>query len=300
MLNKKIKTFSLKKVDFCDKPDVDVTMYIHNETLLFSETHTHDFYELNIVEEGSTGHIVNGEKYVLQKNEACLLSPGIIHTPFRSTDRFSIFSIGINVKFMEKIASTLDLKIGENIFLNPLINIQLTQTEINDIIHTLSYLGRTNIIMNPQNFGTPHFNAIIKIIVTKIVLKIFNLEQDAHVNIQNPYVNRVIQELNNSENFKSSIEDICAKLSFSHGYVTHLFKKAELDPPSKILLRNKLTHASMLLQNSTIKIIDIMESIGIYSSSYFNRVFKNEFGVSPSDFRKGSSIYKNAKNYYNE
>jgi AraC-like DNA-binding protein len=35
------------------------------------------------------------------------------------------------------------------------------------------------------------------------------------------------------------------------------------------------------------KVAQIATFVGIPNTSYFNRIFKSEFGVTPSDYRKG-------------
>ena len=44
-------------------------------------------------------------------------------------------------------------------------------------------------------------------------------------------------------------------------------------------------------------IIKIAEICGIYTVSYFNKSFKAEYGISPSQYRKNNKIYDKLTSY---
>jgi AraC-like DNA-binding protein len=105
-------------------------------------------------------------------------------------------------------------------------------------------------------------------------------------NIQSVIIKSVLSELNNPKNYFVTTKEIIKRLDYSQEYIIRLFKLSNLDSPNKIFLKNKLNYACTFLRNSEIKIIDIAEMCGIYTISYFNKVFKEEFGISPSNYRK--------------
>lgn len=52
----------------------------------------------------------------------------------------------------------------------------------------------------------------------------------------------------------------------------------------------KLNYAAYLLENTYERIADIAESVGYTNTSYFNMIFKNSFGMTPSVYRKQKQI----------
>lgn len=48
----------------------------------------------------------------------------------------------------------------------------------------------------------------------------------------------------------------------------------------------RLTMASRMLVASEASVLSIAQEVGIDNMSYFNRVFKRKFGMTPRDFRK--------------
>ncbi|MBE7084352.1 MAG: AraC family transcriptional regulator [Clostridiales bacterium] len=277
----------------------NIVLFIHNEDTFYPLLHTHDFYELIFIEDGECGHFANNKNYSLCKYDACILHPNIMHRHYLTNDKnICLYSFGISKDCLNSILENVNLTIDE-VLKNPITNFSLTQSEVNNLTSSL-YSIKTDSLDSDNYYTSPLFSSTLKIIISEIIFKIFRQERLQKTNTHNVYVNKILKELSNVNNFKLSIEEICEKFSFSHGYITHLFKKANLQAPNKIFLQNKLSHASMLLQNSNIKIWDIMETCGIFSSSYFNKVFKKEFGITPSEFRKNSAIYKQSKNVYIE
>lgn len=291
-----IKTFSLQNVKFCEKPELDVVLFIHDETSIYTDVHTHDFFELTFVESGELVHVINKKEFVLNSGDACLLHPRVAHKLSPVKNGLSIFSFGINSKFLKQLATCYNLDFSETFLKEPIINFRLSQREITNLLQTISLIGKKDIIFNTNLLGKDAYNSIIKIIITEFIFKIFKLETSSITPKHHPFVTKFLNEINTPSNFQYDLTEICSKLKYSHGHINHLFRKENLDSPSKIFLRNKLAHAAMLLQNSDMKITSIMEICGFFSSGYFNTSFKKEFGFSPRNYRNSSR--KNMLNIY--
>lgn len=64
------------------------------------------------------------------------------------------------------------------------------------------------------------------------------------------------------------------------------FKKQFDDTPANYIRKKRLKKAADLLLHSSLSIKEISFQIGYEDSSYFSRLFKQEFEILPSDFRK--------------
>ncbi|HEV8286617.1 MAG TPA: AraC family transcriptional regulator [Chitinophagaceae bacterium] len=60
-------------------------------------------------------------------------------------------------------------------------------------------------------------------------------------------------------------------------------------PPGRWLLEKRLSHAAYLLLHSDRSITDIVCDSGFKNITHFNRAFKNQFGLSPLQYRKQKS-----------
>ena len=64
------------------------------------------------------------------------------------------------------------------------------------------------------------------------------------------------------------------------------FKKVTGMSPNKYILKVKMEHARQLLTDTDLTISEVGYKVGIDESSYFYRLFKNFYGMSPSQYRK--------------
>lgn len=83
-----------------------------------------------------------------------------------------------------------------------------------------------------------------------------------------------------------SLSDAAHDVYLSPGYLSILFKKETGENFSKYLTDYRLRRASHLLQNSNMKVNDIAVAVGIDNHSYFAKLFKSKFGVSPIQYRE--------------
>ena len=75
-------------------------------------------------------------------------------------------------------------------------------------------------------------------------------------------------------------------MSYSHEHIIRLFNKHGLESPNKLFLKNKLRYSTMLLKSSNMKIAEIAEKCGIFTMSYFNKSFKLEYNMSPTEYKR--------------
>ena len=88
-----------------------------------------------------------------------------------------------------------------------------------------------------------------------------------------------------------SIKDCLKKLPLNYDYIRKLFKKETGATPAEYLLKERMTLARQLLSSgitnrfSPYSISQIAEACGYSEPLYFSRVFKNYFGVPPTEYK---------------
>ena len=85
-----------------------------------------------------------------------------------------------------------------------------------------------------------------------------------------------------------TLRDIAKQFQYSDSYISKLIKLHTGENFSDIMIFLKLEQAKKYLETSNMKINEIATCLGFSDSSHFNRVFKNSYNLSPSEYRKQS------------
>lgn len=86
-----------------------------------------------------------------------------------------------------------------------------------------------------------------------------------------------------------TLEEIAEKLHVSEEYLSAQFRKETGKTFSETIRRHRLEHIKELLLNSTLKMNQIADMVGYTDAKYMSRVFKEEVGMLPTDYRKINS-----------
>jgi AraC-like DNA-binding protein len=98
-------------------------------------------------------------------------------------------------------------------------------------------------------------------------------------------VHQVIEDNLANENF--SVEDLAQHAGLSRSMLHRKLIRLTGKSASDLITEKRLLKAKELLENNVATASEIAYRTGFNSPSYFNKVFKNYFQVSPGDVRKG-------------
>lgn len=101
---------------------------------------------------------------------------------------------------------------------------------------------------------------------------------------------RIVQQIKNlieKEYMKDiSLNYIAESVNLAPAYVSYIFKKETGQTLVKYITDIKMMKAKKLLEEGTLKIVQVGQACGYENQSYFNRLFKNYYGVTPKQFRE--------------
>lgn len=95
-----------------------------------------------------------------------------------------------------------------------------------------------------------------------------------------------LEQVNKKYNEDLSLKTLAAGFNVSPAYLGQLFKAETGVLFNDYLTQVRLQAARTLLLETDLKIGEIIRQIGISNQSYFNRVFKKSYGISPIEFRR--------------
>lgn len=83
-----------------------------------------------------------------------------------------------------------------------------------------------------------------------------------------------------------SLETTADYFNLSYGYLSRLFKEKTGYGFSEYVINEKLQKAKELVVSGNTSIKTVAERLGYYKLSYFSVIFKEKFGMTPTQFRK--------------
>lgn len=102
-------------------------------------------------------------------------------------------------------------------------------------------------------------------------------------------ISRIIQAMREDLSYPYKLEELAASINYSVPYFSAMFKKAVGESFVQYLTRLRIEKAQLLLLTTDHKTLEIAEAIGFENYRSFNRIFKKETGVSPSDYRRNAT-----------
>lgn len=100
------------------------------------------------------------------------------------------------------------------------------------------------------------------------------------------YVRKIKEYIREHYFEEIELQDIADFVNLNSDYMRRLFKKQEKISISKYLLKFRMEKAIFLLLNSNKSITDIAFEVGFNSRQHFYRVFMEQYGLNPKEYRK--------------
>lgn len=243
--------------------------------------HEHSHWELLVIMSGEISHNINGKESVLKKGDACLIRPVDKHSlklKKKQKDNYQHINFMFSDDFAKKILGVYDCY---DEVLNEKESIQFTldNSEIS-MIYDKTLLT--------QNLSQQKYEMSAKVIVSRILLKFF--EQRTLYDEEYPeWLNGFMIYINNPSTFGKSTRELANYTPYSYSRLTTLFKQYVGVTIVDYVNDKKMVYAKRLLRTTKLTTLQISEMIGYNSLSSFNHLFKNAFGITPSQYRKEHS-----------
>lgn len=230
-----------------------------------------DFYHLTFILEGTFTYYVDGKEYLLEKNDAILLVPGVLRQRSEIPDNIKFVIINYSTTRENELRSTVFFKNAVNQSIINLLNACPCNIYATDKIDDME---------SPDNQKT---YTILKNILNCILIELFDSLKHE---INNPHINNALKYINENITRPLSLDDVCRAIYLSKPYTTRLFKKEMNMTVSEYINKQKFNLAKKILANDDIPLQDVSNKLGFENYCYFSKIFKKHFGVSPLKMKK--------------
>ncbi|MDD7282143.1 helix-turn-helix domain-containing protein [Floccifex sp.] len=233
------------------------------------------YWEITYVDSGVLHTFVDGIEYVLHANELMIYGPNQFHDQNTHDNSCSYLSIIVD----------MDLKKEED---------------------HLKLINKVFPVSRSMKASLDHFvegsstksNVLLFSSLNRIISSLLLSETDKKVastpmqqNFENELINEILLYIN--ENIFSdfnNVEELCQHFGLSRSSLQNLFNNNLHIAPKRYILNMKLNKSKELIRESKYTISEISNLLGFSSIHYFSRRFKQEYGISPTEY--ANKIYK--------
>lgn len=233
--------------------------------------HSHDFFEIEFILEGTGIYEVDGVDYPIKKNTLFLLTPANIHS-LRNVDAI-LMNVMFKSDFKNDFSDLAQLyqSYSPAFFLND---------EDGDFLNSL-----LSEIVSVHEKDCQYAMNLLCCILHKLTL--------CYQPVSMPYLSYTQHAiLYMLENFQTGVtlEMVATRLGLSKTYLSNLFFE-QTGIGFKAYLDNiRFTYAQSLLNSTSLSINEVCESAGFNDYANFARRFKMRYHCSPSKFRKREEL----------
>ncbi len=254
--------------------------------------HKHDYIEIIYMCSGKTVHWINGEtKVVLEAGDLLFLNQHAFH----AIEAADWGDIAINFivlpEFFDVAYAMLE---GENPLRNFIVNALCQNTGQADYLHFMvaDILPVQNLIENLIWALWENSDSVGKILSTTMGLLFLNLLHytDKIVqNCENQRENKLVMaalRLIEEDYQNANLTDLAKQMEEPLYSYSRIIRKKTGAAFKELLLRKRMDKAEQLLIETRLSISDIILAVGYDNTSYFYRVFRERYGMSPREYRE--------------
>lgn len=254
--------------------------------------HSHNYVEIMYMCAGSTTHVINGDtQLTLYPGELLFLGRNASHAIARA----EVGDVAVNFIVLPGFFDTAFQMIGtENVLGRFLLGTLQRGGEEVSYLHCKSaeLLPVQNLVesmvwslLNKE----PNSRRINQVSMGLLLLQLLNhpetITAQGAPGYNSPLVMAALQEI--EENFRhAQLTLVAQRFHVSLAYVSGLVRKTTGSSFKELLQQKRLDRAQFLLQETKLSVPEIIEAVGYDNTSYFYRIFKRRFGITPKEYRQ--------------
>ena len=244
--------------------------------------HSHSFFEISYVKKGYRENIINGKLFPFQRGSCCILRPQDTHY-FREkkndSNSYEHIDIYVSQEKFEWLCNTL----SPSLFTNLLKRTTPLMFYIsNELISTMN--NRINLLIAQKHakelLDTFHSSLIVEILT--MYLEYIEINESIYPS----WLQKMLLELNSIEFMSMNINQLAKHYGYSTDHLSKEFRKYIGIKLSDYITQARISYSIPLLNEGTMKIIDIAFLLGYQKQSTFSSNFKAIMHCTPKEYQK--------------
>ena len=265
-----------------------ITVRVHSRFVHFPE-HTHDYVEVVYMCSGETTHIINGHKVVLKAGELLFLTQSARQEIYPAGEGDIAVNFITLPQFFDNTISMLDndesplKKFIVDCLKNQDSDTPYLHFEVADILPIQNLVE--NLIWTLFN-GVPNKRRINQTTMGLLFLQLLNytdrlIYSDNQEGLAFSTLKYVEEHYNDG-----SLGELAELLHYDFSWLSREIKRKTGKTYTELVQEKRLAQACYFLKNTDVSVDDISVRVGYDNVSYFHRLFKKTYGVTPHRYRK--------------
>ncbi len=253
--------------------------------------HYHDFYEIFVTLEDDAAHLVNGRYLQLHKGDIIFLRPQILHMSIYPKRNSTQKRLVINFNFGDAVPG-LEYQIGKikALFESDEPILRLSPEHLSRLIKRLNSIFAAG-KEKESGWQLEVFSLFMLFLLDTARMGRHNLySEENRPGLPDLKMYAITEYIDTHYMEPLSLREIAEKFAISPFYLSHQFSKVVGMSFVSYVQKVRIRYALQMLSYTGARIHEVISECGFASSSQFNRTFTAFCSMSPSDFRKLSSI----------
>lgn len=268
------------------------TVFINRQcSYLPTAQHAHEFYELGICLRGSCRHFIQQTVLTMRAGDMVLIPPGTRHFPVMLDESCSWYDLGFSA---ERLPQVLPHLWGQE---HPLIQFLMQTREAPSVqAHALLHESPETLsrALRPLVEERPDFDDALSLKCVELQVERFVMtllrsklelvrDDPAQLETDNGMLNYI------RSRFKTvTRKELAEHFSYSERQITRILYKQTGKSLTDYLCDVRLDYVTDMLAHTLVPVYEIVEAAGYQNNNFFYKLFRERYGLTPSEFRAQS------------
>ena len=249
--------------------------------------HTHNYVEVVYMCSGSTTQLANGKRIELGEGELLFFGQGASQEILPAGENDVAVNFIILPQFLDKTLEMLD---GEETPLRKFIvdslkndNASCLHYRVADVLPVQNLVE--NLIWALLKGAAPNRRSICQTTTGLLFMKLLNYtDRLASQSTEDEAVVKVLRYI--EENYRTgSLTEIAEILHYDLYWLSREIKRRTGRNYKELLQEKRLTQAAYFLTHTGLRVDEAANAVGYSNLSYFHRIFREKYGVTPKKYR---------------
>jgi AraC family transcriptional regulator, dual regulator of chb operon len=245
-------------------------------------SHSHDYYELFLVNHGKAVHQVNGGTQALVKGTVVFIRPDDTHAYLEPSVDFEIINMLIPPEAISDLFAYLGPGFGSDRFLKP----KLPPLERLSINQHAAVVGEIEKLVLCRRIQPSAAEGLFRVALVNLLSSCFPVVAE-HGSANVPlWLRWLALEMMKKENFTEGVSAMQRLSGRSNEHLARSCRRFLGKSPTELVNELRLVYATHALVTDDEPIIGISADAGFDSLSHFYHLFKKSYGMAPADYRR--------------